>query len=123
MVAQEVRAERMLLVGVQLAALVFGIKLVSAGIADRVAQDSQVEKLCARIQEWLPFAGHRPPGLVARAGYRMEMAGGGAGGLAYLTRLSLSPTEDDWEHGKRKSWIGEVLRRPFRLIRKYGAEQ
>jgi hypothetical protein len=120
--AQEVRAERMLLAGVQLAALAFGIKLPTE-IAERVAQDSEVERLCARILEWLPFAGHRPPGIMTRAGYRVQMAGGGAAGLAYLTRLSLSPTEDDWTHGRRKSWVREALLRPFRLIRKYGAEQ
>jgi hypothetical protein len=53
----------------------------------------------------------------------MQMGGGGPTGAAYLARLSFSPTEDDWEEqgGEGKSRLWETLRRPFRLIRKYGS--
>lgn len=58
--------------------------------------------------------------LLERAMFRMNMAGGGIAG--YLLRLSLSPTEEDWEKGseERRSWLWDAVRRPFRLIRKYG---
>ena len=48
--------------------------------------------------------------------------GGGMRGTAYLVRLSLSPTEEDWTDGAEEdsSWIPDALRRPFRLARKYG---
>jgi hypothetical protein len=54
--------------------------------------------------------------------FRMDMAGVGIAGAGYLLRLSLSPTEEDWEEGseERRSWLWDAVRRPFRLIRKYG---
>ena len=110
----------MLLVGVRLAHEVLGSP-VSERVATAIETDSRSKVLCARIQEWLPYAGYRPPGVMGRAAYRMQMAGGGPTGAAYLSRLSLSPTEDDWDENdeERKSWLWETLRRPFRLIRKY----
>ncbi len=53
----------------------------------------------------------------------MKMAGGGLTGAAYLMRLSLSPTEEDWEEGaeERRSWLWDAVRRPLRLLRKYGS--
>lgn len=52
--------------------------------------------------------------LLERAMFRLNM-GGGIAGAGYSLRLSLSPTEQDWEEGAKL-----VVRRPFRLIRKYG---
>jgi len=50
------------------------------------------------------------------------MRGGVITAPAYLLRLSLSPTEEDWTDGaeENSSWIPDALRRPFRLARKYG---
>jgi hypothetical protein len=38
--------------------------------------------------------------------------------------LSLSPTEEDWAEGKDEpgSRIWESIKRPFRLMRKYGRD-
>jgi hypothetical protein len=52
--------------------------------------------------------------------FRWKMGGGGSKGSAYLLRLSFSTTEDDWSEGQSGSRMWEMLRRPFRLIRKYG---
>jgi hypothetical protein len=121
--AQEVGAERMLHVGMQLANSILGAQ-VPEGIAHAVQKDVPSGTLCTRIQEWMPYAGHKPPGVVARASYRIQIAGGGIRGVGYLMRLSLSPTEDDWREDadERKSWMWGVLRRPFRLLRKYGSD-
>jgi len=35
--------------------------------------------------------------------FRLQMAGGGVTGLAYLTRLSLSATQEDWQTGARRA--------------------
>ena len=45
-------------------------------------------------------------------------------GAAYLVRLSLSPTEEDWGEGneERGSRVWEAIKRPFRLLRKYGQD-
>lgn len=54
----------------------------------------------------------------------MSMAGGGLAGAQYLLRLSLSPTEEDWVEGAeyRRSWLWDAVRRPLRLLRKYGPD-
>jgi hypothetical protein len=53
------------------------------------------------------------------------MAGGGLTGAGYLMRLSFSPTQEDWMKGaeERRSWLWDVVRRPFRLFRKYGSNE
>lgn len=120
--AEEVGAKRMWHVGSQLAATVLGVGLPEP-LAREIQRDARSLALCEEIREWLPYAGHRPPGLVKRTVYRMRMGGGGARGLSYLLRLSFVPSQDDWDEGggERQSWIWEVVRRPFRLIRKYGS--
>ena len=122
--AAEVGAGRMLRTGVLLATSVFGMRL-PMGIAEEIERDRESRTLCDEIQKWLPYAGRREPSLTRRAIYRINMAGGGLSGARYLMRLSLSPTEDDWEHGAVAggSWLWEAARRPLRLIRKYGSEE
>jgi hypothetical protein len=63
----------------------------------------------------------RPP-CGSAAAFRMSMRGGGLAGAAYLLRLSLSPTDEDWQKGveEGRGWLWDALRRPLRLIRKYG---
>jgi hypothetical protein len=41
-----------------------------------------------------------PRALWERTVCRMSMRGGGIAGAAYLLRLSLSPTEEDWQKGE-----------------------
>jgi len=93
-------------------------------IAERIARDHASKRLCAEIQTWLPFGVGAPPALQGRALDRVSMAGGGIPGMKYLVRLSVLPTEEVWRAGKPKtrSWVWDAVRRPFRLLRKYGAE-
>jgi hypothetical protein len=120
--AADVGAGRILRVGILLGALLPGVR-VPAAIAEEVERDRTSESLCQQSARWLPHAGYAPPSLRERAMYRMSMAGGGARGLAYLMRLSLSPTDEDWEKGaeERGSWLWEAVRRPLRLLKKYGS--
>jgi Uncharacterised nucleotidyltransferase len=119
----EVGAQRILHVGVQLASLVLKTPVPSA-IAAEIRHDRACEPLCRQIQGWLPFAGAAPPSLPRRAMFRLKMAGGGLSGVAYLARLSLSPTQEDWAKGaeQQRSWFWQAVRRPFRLLRKYGQD-
>jgi hypothetical protein len=50
------------------------------------------------------------------------MRGNGFSAPAYLLRLSLSPTEEDWNPAAPENRHGffDAVRRPFRLARKYG---
>ena len=86
-----------------------------------VEADKQSAHLAEQILHWLPAAGCAPPGLFERALFRLRMRGGFLSAPAYLLRLSLSPTEEDWQPGPGESPRGFLasLRRPFRLARKY----
>jgi len=117
--AREVGAARMLRVGLLLSEALLGVQVPEA-VAANVKADSAAKELVRQIQGWAPYAGYMAPPLVRRAMFRWRMGGGVFGGTGYLLRLSLSTTEDDWSGGQRGSRVLEILRRPFRLIRKYG---
>ncbi|HXM94569.1 MAG TPA: nucleotidyltransferase family protein [Candidatus Dormibacteraeota bacterium] len=120
--ARVVGAERMLHTGLRLAMDLLETSLPEK-IGKRVRGDRAAAHLAAQIGEWLPTAGYAAPGLVERAGFRMRMRGGWLSGPAYLLRLSILPTEEDWASDAGKS-VGllEVMRRPFRLAKKYGRD-
>ncbi len=119
--AQAVGAERMLRTGLRLAS-----DLLQARLPDKVQATVEADAGAARLAEqsgkWLPAAGYAPPGLFERAAFRLRMHGGFLSAPAYLLRLSLSPTEEDWnDTGQAKGhWLPDAVRRPFRLARKYG---
>ena len=119
--AKEVGAERMLHVGLHLAKKMLRMPLPPETMA-AVEADKQSAHLAQRILHWLPAAGYAPPGLFERALFRLRMRGGLLSAPAYLLRLSLSPTEEDWQRGVNENRHGflSALRRPFRLARKYG---
>lgn len=93
---------------------------VPAPMAAEVAADVPVRGLSLQVAGWLPQAGFAPPVLRKRAAFRMSMSGGGIAGAAYLLRLSLSPTDEDWQKGAEDGrwWLWDALLRPLRLIRK-----
>jgi Uncharacterised nucleotidyltransferase len=121
--AKETGAERMLHVGLRLAAELLRMPLPER-IRAAVRDDRAAAKLEAQIETWLPAAGSSPPGLLQRAAFRMRMRGGAIAGSAYLLRLSFSPTEEDWVEGaeEKRPWLLDALGRPFRLLRKYGRD-
>jgi hypothetical protein len=119
--AKEVGAERMLHIGLRLAKNLLTMPLPAETIAT-VEADKQSSHLAEQILHWLPAAGYPPPGLFERALFRLRMRGRFLSASAYLLRLSLSPTEEDWQPGAGENRHGflAALRRPFRLARKYG---
>jgi hypothetical protein len=121
--AHEVSAERMLRVGLLLAANVLDVRL-PAEIAVEVKSDSAAVRVARGIVERLPSAGSIALGLFERAVFRMRMRGGFLAGPVYLLRLSLSPTEEDWASGsvEKRPWLLDAISRPFRLARKYGRD-
>ena len=118
--AKAVQAEHLLHTGLRLAVDVLHAELPET-ISSCVQRDAAAGKLAARALRWLPAAGYTPPGLFGRAAFRLRMRGGLFAAPAYLLRLSLSPTEEDWQtveqlsHGR----FIHAVRRPFRLARKY----
>lgn len=121
--AAEIEAERMLRTALRLAGDVLGAPL-SDGVEAYVQADSVAERLTRQIVRWLPAAGSMQPGIFERAMFRMRMRGGLFSSAAYLLRLTVSPTEEDWADsgGSKRPRYWDALRRPFRLARKYGRD-
>ena len=116
-----VGAECMLHTGLRLAVDLLHTPLpnkISAGVRADIAAAGLVDG----ILSWLPAAGYQPPGLFKRATFRLRMRGGLISAPVYLLRLLLSPTEEDWQEGSEESHhrFLDVIRRPFRLARRYG---
>jgi Uncharacterised nucleotidyltransferase len=119
--AKEVGAERMLHTGLRLAS-----DLLKARLPDKILKivqdDTGAGKLAACAQKWLNPDCKTSPTLFERVTFRLRMPGSGLSAPAYLLRLSLFPTEEDWKPGaveSRHSFL-DALHRPFRLARKYG---
>jgi hypothetical protein len=120
-IAREVEAERILRLGLCLASDLLGAELPVAVKAD-VVSDRTVAKLAEQIESQLSFRDPQKTGLLRRAFFRVRMRGGLLEGAAYLLRLSLSPTEEDWTPGKEgvRPAVLDAISRPFRLARKHG---
>jgi Uncharacterised nucleotidyltransferase len=118
--AKEVGAKRMLHMGLRLAEGLLKMPFPER-IAPAVQADAVATHLAAQVLTWLPAAGYAAPGLFERAVFRMRMRGSWLAAPAYLLRLSLSPTEEDWQKDSQLSQnrFLDVLHRPFRLARKY----
>ena len=121
--ANEVGAERMLRVGILLAATMLGSALLPE-VEAYAKSDAAAIRLAEHIAARLAHGDSAGPGIISRAAFRMKMRGGFLPGLSYLLRLSLSPTEDDWSSTdpSSRAWILDAMSRPFRLARKYRGE-
>jgi len=120
--AGEVGALRMVHVALLLAKSLWGVE-VPPPMAKQVEEDHPAGDLVRQIEGWLPYSGFAPPPLHRRAAFRYQMGGGGVVGASHLMRLSFSPTEEDWSNEEEKgSKILEAVKRPFRLLRKYGQD-
>lgn len=118
--AADVGAERMVRVALLLTERLLRVP-VPAEMRREVDADGACLAIVKKIESWLPYAGQEPPQLVQRALFRFRMRGHLLEGARYLTRLSLSPTEEDWSadaDGAATS-LRESLQRPFRLAKKY----
>ena len=119
--ATKVGAERMLHTGLRLASDLLHARLPNPVFA-AMQRDAGAAKLAACARTWLAAAGDASPTLLDRTAFRLRMRGDALRAPAYLLRLSLSPTEEDWKQGRpetRHSFF-DALRRPFRLASKYG---
>jgi hypothetical protein len=118
--AAQVGGERMVRLALLLAERFLGVPLPRE-MQREVAADSACLPLIKKIESWLPYAGQDPPALLDRALFRVKMRGEASAGIRYLTRLSLSPTEEDWvdDPGAPAASWRESFSRPFRLARKY----
>src|SRR5712664_1280188 len=119
-VAREVGAERILRLGLRLASDVLGADL-PVHLEPFKRSDGAVSRLAAQITSRLASPEPRDIGILQRAAFRVRMRGGLLPGAAYLFRLLLSPTEEDWTAGKEgnRPALLDAISRPFRLARKH----
>jgi hypothetical protein len=119
--ARAVGAERMLHTGLRLATDLLKAQLPGDVLA-MVQADKAAGWLTTQTCKWLPAAGYAPPALFERAAFRLRMRGSLLSSLAYLGRLTFSPTEEDWKDSAHNKghWFMEAASRPFRLARKHG---
>ena len=118
--AAEAGAERMVRLALLLAERSLGVP-VPKDMKNEVQRDSACLRLVRQIETWLPYAGFAAPSILPRAFFRFVIRGNAIAGLGYLGRLSLSTSEEDWSSestAPRLRWA-ELLRRPFRLAKKY----
>jgi hypothetical protein len=119
--AREVGAERILRLALRLASDLLGMQLPPP-VEASVRSDRTVAKLATQIEARLASREPQQIGIRQRAAFRVLMRGGLFAGAAYLLRLSLSPTEEDWTPGKegnRPAFL-DVVSRPLRLAKKHG---
>jgi len=118
--AKTVEANCLLDTGLRLAMDVLRAELPEP-VAAGVQGDAIAARLAGQALRWLPAAGYAPPGLFERAAFRLRMRGNFLAAPGYLLRLTLSPTEEDWQAAGEGSenQLRDALRRPFRLARKY----
>jgi hypothetical protein len=120
-VARETGTERMVRLGLLLAANVLAAEIPEAAIAPARA-DHAAARLAGELGGRFSGGEEMEAGALRRARMRAWMCGGRWRGAAFLLRLLFTPTEEDWsgEAGSRAAGWRGVLRRPLRLARKYG---
>lgn len=115
--AKETGSECMVHLGLRLAMDALKTPLPKE-IREAVVADNTARKLAGEVLEQFTAGEQAMRSLLARALFRARMCGGFLRGPAYLLRLSLAPTEEDWIDARAAGWL-EALRRPLRLARKY----
>jgi hypothetical protein len=122
-IAKELGARRIVNTGLLLALDLLKVRL-PAIVENSARQDAGARALVEKVLTWLPSAAGASPGVLGRVLFRAQMRGGFWPGIGYVTRLSLSPTEDDWGVGQehKPSSYRDTVRRLFRLAGKYGKD-
>lgn len=120
-VAGKIGAQRIVNTGLLLALDLLSLKL-PPHVEDAARRDAGANALVAKVLTWLPSGDGASSGLLGRAVFRAQMRGGFWPGIRYVTRLSLSPTEQDWREGRegKRSDYRDTVRRLVRLAGKYG---
>lgn len=114
-------AERMLLLGLHLAANLLETPLPEE-VLRRVREDGEVERLGVLVRRQFCDESRGQPGLAQRVWFRVRMRGKAWQGVRYCLRLATAPTEEDWTRVNLAAPFSPLyaVLRPFRVLRKYG---
>ena len=118
--AESLRAERMVCLGLALAAGLLGAPLPPE-IASRVAGDKVASSSASEIERRHLSRDPCSPGSAWRFGFRRRMVPGFFRGWRYALRLAFAPSEEDWETLRLPPALAPVYAalRPLRLLRKH----
>ena len=118
--AESLHAQRMLNVGLALAADLLGTALPEE-ISARVKGDRVAAELVSEIERRLLSRELVPLGAAARFRFRRQMVPGAVAGWRYALRLATAPSEEDLEMVRLPAALAPlyIALRPIRLLRKY----
>jgi hypothetical protein len=121
--AESLRAQRMLNVGLALAADLLATALPEE-IGARIKKDRVAVELAAEIERYLLIRELPPLSAAARFRLRRKMVQGAIAGWSYAVRLATAPAEEDWEMVRLPAALAPlyIALRPIRLLRKYGGK-
>jgi hypothetical protein len=119
--AKSLGVERMLHVGLILAARILGLPLPDE-IAGSVKEDGVAEAIAVKLERSLLSTDSAVLGARGRFHVRRRTVPGFLAGWRYALRLTLAPAEEDWRMLRLPRPLAPfyILLRPFRLLRKYG---
>lgn len=119
--AESLRAERMVHLGLALADDILDAKIPPEALR-RIHRDRRASSLATELGKRLVSRGARERTARERFRYRRQTVPGLAAGWRYAIRLTLAPSEQDWEQAKLPRSLAPIhaVLRPFRLLRKYG---
>ena len=122
--AESLRAQRMLNIGVALAADLLGTALPEE-ISARVTGDREAVQLAGEIKRRSLSRELPPLGPAARFRFRRNMVPSAIRGWRYALRLATAPAEEDWEMVRLPPVLAPlyIALRPIRLLRKYGGKR
>jgi hypothetical protein len=119
--AKALNAERMLHVGLSLAAGLLEAPM-SSEIRQRVQADQVATGVASEIASRLMSLNYRSLNAPGRFNFRRRMLPGTFEGWRYAMRLSVVPAEEDWQMMRLPGPLAPlyIALRPLRLLRKYG---
>jgi hypothetical protein len=119
--AKALNAERMLHVGLSLAVGLLDAPVPSE-IRQRVEADRVATRVASEIANRLMSLNYRPLDAPGRFNFRRRMLPETFEGWRYALRLSVVPSEEDWQMMRLPGPLAPlyVALRPLRLLRKYG---
>ncbi|HXA57131.1 MAG TPA: nucleotidyltransferase family protein [Candidatus Acidoferrum sp.] len=122
--AERFKAQRMLFVGLALAASLLGAPLPDE-IRTRIEADPLAEAIAADVEQRLLARKLRARSAAESFHYRRQMVPGAADSWEYALRLAMVPAEEDWMMVRlpRAMTPMYVALRPLRLFRKYKASR
>jgi len=117
--AQAWRIQRMVLLGIGLAAEIFDADL-PAQVSDCLKRDAYAQQMIADIRNLVLAPVPEQLGIFRRFAFRVGMRGSFTAGMPYAIRLTFQPTEQD--RGRHARFLEPLyaLGRPLRLARTYG---